>query len=425
MERTPAHRPEGTGDRLTGDHRNTATDRAGRPHSARNSTHPERHNQKRTIMPTNVVPEHMRAAVLAGSEARLEILEIPVPRPKAGEALVQLLACGVCHTDLHVMRGEVAFPRPAVLGHEISGTVVEIGEGTEDNRGIDVGSTVVGAFIMPCGHCAACLQGRDDLCSAFFEQNRLKGTLYDGESRLAMPDGGFLAMYSMGGLAEYCVVPLTALATIHEGLDAELACVLGCAALTAYGAVYRAAALRPGERVAIVGIGGIGSSLIQMAAAAGASEIVAIDIADEKLERARLLGATRTVNSRTDDAIATVHNEIGGVDVAFEALGLPATFRQAVALLADGGRMVAIGIAAGTATAEIEITRLVRRGHTITGSFGARTRVDLPAVVALAESGRFRPDQLITSRFRLEEADHAYQALARGEITGRAIVTFS
>ncbi|PVW06848.1 alcohol dehydrogenase [Microbacterium sp. Gd 4-13] len=366
----------------------------------------------------------MRAAVLRGDAAALEVMDIPVPVARAGEALVKIIACGVCHTDLHVMKGEVAFPRPAVLGHEITGTIVSLGEGTTNTRGLSVGDTVVGAFIMPCTECRYCLQGRDDMCENFFAQNRLRGTLYDGESRLSLDDGSFLAMYSMGGLAEYSVVPLSALAPLPESLDPVTSSVLGCAAFTAYGAVRRAGALIEGQSAAVVAVGGIGSGVIQVAAAAGAYPVIAIDVADDKLDAALALGATHAVNSRENDVAAAVREitDGRGADVAFEALGRPETFRQAVSLLADGGRMVAIGIAAGNATAEVEITRLVRRGYTITGSFGARTREDLPAVVDLAATGGFDADRLVTRRYALADVDEAFEALARGEITGRAVI---
>ncbi|WP_173922313.1 zinc-binding dehydrogenase [Agromyces sp. Marseille-P2726] len=364
----------------------------------------------------------MRAAVLRGDEPRLEVLEVATPTPRAGEALLEVISCGVCHTDLHVIKGEVRFPRPAVLGHEVSGRIVAIGEGTEETRGLQPGDVVAAGFIMPCERCDQCARGRDDLCVEFFAQNRLRGTLYDGESRLAMPDGSFLAMYSMGGLAEYAVVPLSALTALPDGLDPELACILGCSGLTSYGAVFRAGEVAQGDSVAIVGVGGIGSSLIPMSRSAGATTIVAVDVADEKLERARELGATHTVNARETDPVAAVREATGGVRVAFEALGHPTTFAQAVGMLDDGGRMVAIGIAAGSATADVEITPLVRRGHHIVGSFGGRTRTDLPEVAALAAAGAFDVSSLVTRRFDLDDADAAYQALARGEITGRAVI---
>ncbi|WP_238706985.1 zinc-binding dehydrogenase [Microbacterium lushaniae] len=369
------------------------------------------------------IPATMRAAILEGDSPTLTVREIATPRPGPDEVLLEVIACGVCHTDLHVMKGEVAFPRPAVLGHEVSGRVVAIGGGTEDPNGLAIGDTVVAGFIMPCRSCRQCRRGRDDLCIEFFGQNRLKGTLFDGRSRLSMPDGSFLAMYSMGGLAEYCVVPISALTHLPDTLDPETSCLLGCAGLTSYGAVFRAAEVEPGTTVAIVGVGGVGSSLIPMARAAGATTIVAVDIAADKLEAARELGATVLVDARAEDPVAAVRAATGGVDVAFEALGRAQTFGQALGMLAEGGRLVAIGIAPAGTTAEVEITPLVRRGQQIVGSFGGRTRHDLPIVASLAAQGAYDTERLVTRRYRLEDANAAYAALARGEITGRAIIT--
>ncbi|MCU1480968.1 MAG: alcohol dehydrogenase [Subtercola sp.] len=376
---------------------------------------------------TMAPPTTMKAAVWNGTEPHIQVETIPTPHPKAGEALVRVRACGVCHTDLHVMKGEVAFPSPAVLGHEISGTIVEFGEGTDDQRGLAVGDRVVGAFIMPCTTCDACLKGRDDLCHNFFNENRLHGTLYDGTSRLARADGSSLAMYSMAGLAEYSVVPIAALALLPDSLPFDAAAILGCALFTAFGAAHRAAALEAGESVVVVATGGVGSSILQVCRAIGADPIIAVDVSDEKLARAAELGAHFTVNSADVDAVATVRELTGGrgVDVAFEALGYPQTFTQAVRMLDEGGRMVAVGIGAGAAKGEVEITPLVRRGQRIIGTFGARTRVDLPAVIALTASGAIDLEGMITRRYALDDADDAYQALMQGAITGRAIVTMN
>src|SRR5947199_897378 len=141
----------------------------------------------------------MIVAVLDKAPGGLRIEEVAIPEPREGELLVKVNACGVCHTDLHVIKAEVAFPTPAVLGHEISGTIVALGPGV---AGPAPGTTVACAFIMPCGRCRLCATGRDDLCDNFFAMNRLKGTLYDGTSRLRRPDGSTLWMYSMAGLAE-------------------------------------------------------------------------------------------------------------------------------------------------------------------------------------------------------------------------------
>ena len=253
--------------------------------------------------------------------------------------------------------------------------------------------------------------------------NRLHGTLYDGETRLFRADGSPLAMYSMGGLAEYAVLPATAAFALPEGIPFEEAAVLGCAALTAYGAVRHGADLHLGERVAVVGTGGVGSLVVQFARAQGAVQVIAVDISDEKLEAARALGATDGVDaSKGDPVAAVVDASDGGVDVAFEVLGRPETFLQALGMLRDGGRLVAVGIAPVGELAPIEITRLVRRSLRITGSYGGRPRTDMPRLLSLVERGVLTPTDSVTRRYTLEQADEAYKALDARQIVGRAIV---
>jgi len=369
--------------------------------------------------------ELMNAAILEAPSTPMRLERIPIPEPRAGEALVRVSACGVCHTDLHVMKAEVAFPCPAVLGHEISGAVAAVGPGVD---GLKPGDRVVAPFIMPCGVCPLCTAGRDDLCEKFFAMNRLKGTLYDGASRLRRADGSTIAMYSMAGLAEYSVVPVAGLFALPETLPLVESAVLGCAVFTAYGAVRHAANLRGGERVAVVACGGVGLNVIQIARAFGAAQIVAVDISDEKLAIARKLGATHTVNA-ADRAPTEITKEVfdltggRGVEAAFEVLGRPQTFTQAFDILGDGGRMIAVGIGAGRTAAPVEITRLVRRGLQLIGSYGARTRADMPEVLKLAAAGTFNLETFVTRRYPLAEAEAAYQALDRGEIAGRAVVT--
>lgn len=364
----------------------------------------------------------MKAAVLSQVGGHLSIEEIPTPQPQAGEVLVKVTSCGVCHTDLHVIKGEVAFPVPCVLGHEIAGIVEAVAPDVTTTR---PGDAVVCSFIMPCGVCVYCARGRDDLCETFFAMNRLKGTLYDGTSRLRRPDGESLAMYSMGGLAEYAVVPATDVFPAPASVPLADCCILGCAMMTAYGAVKNQARVQPRDCVAVVGVGGIGSNVIQMARTFGAGQVIAVDVRDDKLEAAKGLGATDTVNAAQEDVVAAVNALTNGrgVDVAIEALGRPETVVNAFNMTCDGGRMVVIGIAPGTTTAAIEITRLVRRGIQLMGSYGSRVRTDLPEVLAMAARGQVSVSQPITRRYRLEQADEAYATLNRGEIVGRAIVT--
>ena len=375
---------------------------------------------------TPVIPDTMRAAVLRDYDKGLQVETIRTPRPKAGEVLIKVTACGLCHSDLHVIGGAIAFPLPAVLGHEVAGIIVELGPGTE-HTGLEVGLQVAGGFLMPCGQCRHCAAGHDELCEPFFELNRLKGVLYDGTTRLYSLDGEPIQMYSMGGLAEYSVVPATALAPVPEGVDPVSSAILGCAAMTGYGAVRRGADLKYGETVAVVAVGGVGSNIVQIARAFGASQVIAIDVADDKLEAVKAFGATATINSMTQDAREEVLKLTNGrgVDVSFEALGIPSTWDTALDVLADGGRMVPIGLGAGRQTAEVEINRTVRRSQSILGSYGARTRQDLPAVVDLAARGIINYDDLVTRRFSLDEAAAGYEALRNRAVQGRAVVDMS
>ena len=368
----------------------------------------------------------MRAAVLRDHAKGLEIETLRTPRPEAGEVLIKVAACGLCHSDLHVIGGAIAFPLPAVLGHEVTGVIVEIGPGNE-HTGLSVGQRVAGGFLMPCGQCAACASGRDELCGPFFELNRLKGVLYDGTTRLATPEGEPVAMYSMGGLAEYAVVPATAVAPAPDSIDLVPAAILGCAAMTGYGAVRRAADLRFGETVAVVATGGVGTNIVQIARAMGAGQVIAIDVDDDKLAPMLDYGATAVVNSATHDPREEVLKLTGGrgVDVSFEALGIPATWKTALDVLSDGGRMVPIGLGAGVQTAQVEINRTVRRSQSILGSYGARTRQDLPAVVDLASRGVIDYKSVVSRRLPLAQAGEGYEALRNRQIQGRAVVDMS
>lgn len=366
----------------------------------------------------------MKAVVLPEVNGEMSVKEIADPKPKQGEVKIAISACGVCHTDLHVIKGEVAFPTPAVLGHEISGTVVEVGENVHN---VAVGDKVVSAFIMPCGECRHCVRGWEDLCENFFKYNRLNGQLYDGTTRLYEENGDPIAMYSMGGLAEYSIVPASDVFKLPAGVDEHKAAILGCSVFTSYGAVKNTAELKVGETVAVVAVGGIGLNIIQVAAAFGAKQIIAVDISDEKLALAKKLGATHTINSLNEDASARVREltDGRGVDVAFEALGSQPTVDTAVTLVDDGGRVVLVGIAPAGVNANLPIAHVVRRKIKVLGSYGARARTDMPGVLDLVASGKLNLDSLVTDEFDLDHAAEAYKLLNERKIIGRAIVKVS
>jgi len=367
----------------------------------------------------------MGAAVWRGdadpSNMCVEILKTPIP--KENEVLVKVKACGVCHTDLHCIKGEVPFPSPAVFGHEISGEVVSCGEGVD----IAAGTKVVSPFIMPCGSCHFCEIGEEDTCETFFNMNRLHGHLYDGDSRLYKSDGEKIAMYSMGGLAEYAVVPKTAVFVLPPMLAdhwyAESS-ILGCAFFTAIGAIRNAAHLQANHSVCVIGCGGVGGAVIQLAKHLGASPIIAIDIGERALNLAKTMGADYTINASQENTVDQVSKITDGrkVDVAFEVIGLKQTFEQAFHCVRDGGKACYIGISDVAVKAEVPITHIVRRRITLAGSYGARASSDMPNLIQMAADGGVDFKNAVTTRFSLDNAADAYSKLANGEIAGRAIV---
>lgn len=363
----------------------------------------------------------MNAAVIPAVGAPLRVEELRQPEPKAGEVRIRIAACGVCHSDLHVARGHLKFPMPCVPGHEISGTVDAWGAGV---TGFRSGDRVVSSFIMPCGRCAACREGRDNLCETYFAMNRVQGVLFDGTTRLYRTDGTPLAMQMMGGMAQFAIVPSTDVFALPPSLPLEESCILGCALMTAYGAVKNSAQIRPGQTVAVIGAGGVGSNVIPLAKVFGATRIFAVDVREDKLQAAKALGATDLIDSRASDPVAQLQTLTGGrgVDVAVEALGRPETVTQAFNMVSDGGRAVVLGVAPMDAVAPIGITRLVRRGIQVVGSFGCRVRTDMPELIALAASGQIDVVASITKRYRLDQINEAFEAMERGDTVGRTIV---
>lgn len=265
------------------------------------------------------------------------------------------------------------------------------------------------------------------MCETFFAYNRLKGQLYDGTTRLARPDGSPVWMYSMGALAEYAVTPASSVFPLPDSIPLREAAIIGCSVFTAYGAVRNQAELRMGESAAVVGVGGVGTNVIQIAAAVGASPLIAVDIDDAKLELAQSFGATHSVNAAYGDVPARIREitDGNGVGAAFEALGKPDTVQQAFQSVADGGRVVMIGIASAGETVPLEITRIVRRGVRIIGSYGARAGTDMPRILNLVERGVVDVGRrIITRRYPIEQVNDAYAALGRGEVVGRALIEF-
>lgn len=363
----------------------------------------------------------IRAQVLGDNTPDITAQHLELDAPNAGEVLVDIAACGICHTDLHVIKEEVSFPRPAVLGHEISGIVAEVGEGVEHVR---AGDRVVASFIMPCGSCRHCDAGLEEICEVFFDNNRINGKLLDGTTRMHREDGTDIAMYSMAGHSTRTVMSASAVFGLPENVSLEDAAILGCSIFTAYGSVFQTGEVSVGDTVAVVAAGGIGLSIVHLAAAAGASRIFVIDLDDAKLQLAKDLGATDVINAGQHDPLDAITAELGhGADVVFEALGTQATVQQAVSLADDGGRVVLTGIAPPGHVLDVPIAHVVRRKIQIVGSYGATVSTAMPAVIELAAQGKIALQTLITDRFTFDQTDAAYKALDARKIRGRGVIT--
>jgi S-(hydroxymethyl)glutathione dehydrogenase / alcohol dehydrogenase len=364
-----------------------------------------------------------KAAVLFEVGKRLEIEDVEVMPPKAGEALVHMAAAGVCHSDLHVMTGHLYAPLPAILGHEGSGVVEDVGPGVTSLR---AGDHVLPLWRLSCGECEYCTGSRPALCPSG-TQIRMTGRLSDGTTRFALGDTELKHFAGVSSFAEYSVIPEKALLKIPDDLPLERAALLGCAVVTGVGAVLNAAQVRAGTSVAVFGAGGIGLNAIQGAALAGAEKIIAVDLLESKLEYARQFGATHTVNASSGDPVEQVRALTGGrgVDYAFEAIGVPKVMRQAYDTLAKRGMAVLIGVTPMTTEVSVPVMSLVFEERVLTGSVygSSRPRVDIPRLIGLYRAGKLKLDELLTRTYPFEQINEAYEALERGEVA-RSVVTF-
>lgn len=361
----------------------------------------------------------MKAAVLR-IPGKLNIEELKEPEPNDDEVLIQVNSVGLCHSDLHVLKGHIPFPLPAVLGHEVAGTVTKVGNGTD---AVQVGDKVVGPFILPCGKCRYCMLGQDDICEKFYNYNRLRGLYYDGKTRLFTPSGEAIHMYSMAAHAEYAVLPSTSVFKVPDKLDHEKSAILGCAIMTAYGACKNAD-LKPAENVAVFGIGGVGTNVVQIAHRVFRANVIAIDLHDEKLEHAKNIGAIGTINPGREDAIKTILDMTDGrgVDAAIEVIGIKTTINAAINSVRSGGRAVLVGLSAKGSEANFEINSVVRRGVRIIGSYGAKPRTTMPEIISLANKGIINIEEAVSTTYKLEDINSAFEKLEQGGILGRAII---
>ena len=352
----------------------------------------------------------VRAAVLREQGSPLEIVEIVLPEPGPGQVTVSMVAAGVCHSDLSLANGTLRQPVPAVLGHEGAGVVVAIGPGV---RRVQVGDHVVLNWAPHCGECWFCLQGEPYLCEHAADAAGVPhATLADGTP--VYPGLG------AGAFAEQTIVPERGVVPIPKDMPLHLAAVLGCAVLTGVGAVANTARVAKGQSVAVIGIGGIGLSVLQAARIAGAHPIVAVDVAREKADLAVAHGATHFVASdaATAKTIRTL-TEGRGVDHAFECVGRPETIRLAWSSSRRGGDVVVVGVGSAKAPVEFSAFELYWFGRTIQGCLygSSNPDTDVPILLDHVEAGELDLASLVTATADLADVNDALANLGRGART--------
>lgn len=348
--------------------------------------------------------------------------EVEAESPRRGEVMIQVAACGVCHSDLSGTNGTIPLPPPIVLGHEAAGTIVEAGEDVSD---VGVGDHVVVSWIPVCGKCRYCLMGRPSLCD---RSARATHTQPDGTTRLQDSDGKPLHQFAgVGVMAEYATVNRDNVVKIDPDLPLQAAALVGCGVMTGVGAALNAAKVEPGSSVVVIGAGGIGLNVIQGCVLAGAEKIIAVDTAKAKLELARQFGATHTINpSKEGDAVEQAKALTdGGPDYAFECVGRGSTIAQAYEAVRKGGTAVVVGVAPPSEQVSLGAFMMPFQEKVLVGTnYGSgRPQLDFPRLLSLYRAKRLKLDELVTATYSIDEAPQAFADLEKG-VNARGVIVF-
>ena len=349
---------------------------------------------------------------------KIETLELD--SPEHGEVLIQIKAASLCHSDLSVINGSRPRPLPMALGHEASGVVVEVGEGVTD---LESGDHIVCVFVPSCGHCVPCKEGRHALCEPGAESNTA-GTLINGGIRLHDDEENVNHHVGVSAFSEYAVVSRNSLVKVEKDIPFEKLALFGCAVITGVGAVVNTANIKLGSTVAIVGLGGIGLSALLGADSAGASRIVAVDINEAKLKKAKELGATDTFNSKDPNVIKLIREATaGGVDYAFETAGVVPAMEVAYGITKRGGTTVTTGLPHPEHHFSFPYVSLTAEEKSIKGSYvgSCVPDRDIPNYINLFKQGRLPVDKLMTDFISIDEINEGFDKLAKGD-SSRVIV---
>jgi Zn-dependent alcohol dehydrogenase len=364
----------------------------------------------------------IKAAVCREPNEPLSIEELELDGPKANEVLVKFAYTGWCHSDYHLVKGEIPIKMPFVIGHEAAGVVEEVGPGVTH---LEKGDHVATTWMIPCGKCPTCLEGKGYICQGNFG-NFLEGKLLDGTTRLKDRNGEeVLHGNFVSGFSNYSVVPAAGAIKVRKDLPLDQACFLGCCVPTGWGCVYNVAKVRPGESVAVWGMGGVGLNIIRAAKLRLANPIIAVDLEGSKEELAREFGATHFIDNSKVDPIPIIMEEIapGGVQYSFEAIGDPGAIVQAWWATAMGAKMVIPGITPHDANTPMPLMLLPLHEKAILGTLygNVSTAIDIPRLMDLAVTGDLKLDKLIDKYFKLEEINDIVDQMEKRQIKGRAV----
>jgi alcohol dehydrogenase len=374
-------------------------------------------------------PMKTRAAILRQSglsrpyvDSRpLSIEEIELRPPGPGEVLVKIAAAGVCHSDLSGINGDRPRPLPVALGHEASGVVVEPGAGVTD---LTAGDHVVMSFLPVCGICPSCADGRASLCEPGHAANGA-GTLLSGARRIVCEGVEVNHHSGVSAFSKYAVIHRRSIVKVDPDISLTHAALFGCAVMTGVGTALNTCGIRPGQSVAVIGLGGVGLSAVLGAVAAGAGSIIAIDRAADKLEIAKGLGATHGFLADDPDVVQAVRDlTAGGVDHAIEMAGVAAAFELAFRLARRGGTTATAGLANPNSVFRIPPVPLVAEERVIRGSYmgSCVPSRDIPRYISLFRQGKLPVDRLLSSTGPLDEINAAFDRLDRGEVVRHVIV---
>lgn len=350
----------------------------------------------------------VQGVVAAAKGAQVSIEAILVPDPGPGEALIEVQACGVCHTDLHYREGAISDDFPFFLGHEAAGVVSKVGDGVED---VAPGDFVIIAWRAPCANCRSCLRGRPWYC--FDSRNAAQ--------QMTLADGTPMSpALGIGAFAQLTLVSASQAVKVDSAADPAAAGLIGCGIMAGIGAAINTGNVSRGDSVAVFGCGGVGNAAIAGSNLAGAHTIIAVDIDPRKLELAKSLGATHTVNSRDTDAVEAIRDLTDGfgVDVAIEAVGLPETYEQAFYARDHAGTVVLVGVPSPEMEVTLPMLEIFGRGGSLKSSWYGDclpTR-DFPMLIDLYMQGRLPLDSFVSETIPLDGVEDAFHKMERGEV---------